>query len=400
MKQPEGFMEKEESMVCKLKKSIYGLKQSARCWNTELNKQIKNMGFKQCSSDPCIYVRDLAGIFILAIYVDDIILAGENTEVIDDIKKRISEKFDVKDMGKLHHFLGVKIIQNVQTGEIWIGQPNYTIELLSRFKMDESKPAETPVDFNSKLIKTKEEEKLCNKEIYQSAIGSLLYLSTRTRPDISFAVGNAARYCAQPSDSHWSAVKRIMRYLKGTLKLGLLYKCNNGGELVGFSDADWAGDLNDRKSTSGYIFLVSGSVVSWKSKKQSCVALSTAEAEYMSLASAAQEAIWMRRLINDIMNDEDNKSTKATIIYEDNQSAISMSRNPQYHGRAKHIDIKFHFVREQVTENHIELIYCKSEDMVADILTKAICGPQFKRLRGMMGMKNEIDITSTIEEEC
>ena len=209
------------------------------------------------------------------------------------MKKRISEKFDVKDMGKLHHFLGVKVIQNTQTGDIWIGQPNYTLELLVRFRMDESKPAETAVDTNSKLIKAEDQEGLCNKELYQSAIGSLLYLSTRTRPDISYAVVNTARFCAQPSNTHWSAVKHIMRYLKGTLNLGLMFKSNNEGELVGFSDADWAGDLNDRKSTSGYVFLVSGSSVSWRSKKQSCVALSTAEAEYMLLASAAHEGyIW------------------------------------------------------------------------------------------------------------
>ena len=157
-------------------------------------------------------------------------------------------------MGTLHHFLGVKVIQNTQTGDIWIGKPNYTTELLLRFRMDESKPAETPVDVRLKLMKAEDQEGLCNKELYQSAIGSLLYLSTRTRPDISFAVGNAARFCAQPSNSHWSAVKRIMRYLKGTLNLGLMYKCNNEEELVGFSNADWAGDLNDRKSTSGYIF--------------------------------------------------------------------------------------------------------------------------------------------------
>ena len=255
MKQPEGFIEKDKDiLVCKFRKSIYGLKQSARCWNTELNKQIKKMGFNQSSSDRCIYVRDLGEVFILAIYVDDIIIAGENTGNIDDVKKRISEKFDVKDMGKLHHFLGVKVIQNTQTGHIWIGQPNYTLELLVRFRMDESKPAETAVDANSKLIKAEDQEGLCNKELYQSAIGSLHYLSTRTRPDESYAVGNAARFCAQPSNTHWSAVKRIMRYLKGTLNLALMFKSNNEGELVGFSDADWAGDLNDRKSTSGYVF--------------------------------------------------------------------------------------------------------------------------------------------------
>ena len=218
-------------------------------------------------------------IFIIAVYVDDIIVAG---------KDKI-----MKDMGKLHHFLGIKIIQ--KNGTIWIGQSTYAKELLKRFKMEESKPVETPFDSGSKLEKAKEEDKLCNQGDYQSAVGSLLYLSTRTRPDIAFAVGYTARYCSKPTNIHWTAVKRIMRYLNGSLDLGLFYMDETTNTLVGYSDADWAGDIDDRKSTSGYLFRLSGSPISWKSKKQSCVALSTAESEYMALASAIQEAVWLRR---------------------------------------------------------------------------------------------------------
>ena len=292
------------------------------------------------------------------------------------MKKAISKRYDVKDMGELHHFLGVKVIQNHGTGEIWIGQSTYAKELLTKFIMEESKPAETLVDIGTKLLKA-EEENCYDREKYQSAVGSLLYLSTRTRPDIAYAVGNTARFCAKPTKCHWTAVKRILRYLNGTLHLGLLYGCDEKMNLLGYSDADWAGDINDRKSTSGYIFLISKAAVSWRSRKQSCVALSTAEAEYMALASAIQEAVSMRHLVS-VLNGNENGLTKPTLIFEDNQSAICMAKNQKYHGRSKHIDIKFHFVREQVAAGSVDLKYCRSEDMIADILTKGLCGPQFK----------------------
>ena len=217
-------------------------------------------------------------------------------------------------------------------------------------------------------------------------------MSTRTRPDIAFAVGNAARYCSQPSQTHWSAVKRILRYLNGTTALGLLYRPNDSRELCGYSDADWAGDSSDRKSTSGYVFMMSGSAVSWRSKKQSCVALSTAEAEYMALSSATQEGMWMRQLFASLVNEY--KLSEPTTIYEDNQSTICMAKNNQSHGRSKHIDIKYHFVREQVEQQSIKLIYCKSEEMTADILTKGLLNYQFKKLRSKLGMSTQI------QEEC
>ena len=385
LKQPEGFVSKGyEDYVCKLKRSIYGLKQSARCWNVELDKKLKGMGFKQCKSDPCIYIKNAKeGYCIIAVYVDDLIVGGENDENIELTKKTISEKFEVTDMGLLHYFLGVKVIQKLDKGEIWIGQPNFTRELLKKFQMAECKQVETPSDPGMKLSKKTETEEEYDRVRYQSAVGSLLYLSTRSRPDIAFAVGNAARYCAEPSQSHWSAVKRILRYLKGTADLGLLYERANPN-LAGYSDADWAGDINDRKSTSGYVFMLSGSAISWRSKKQTSVALSTAEAEYIALSSAAQEAIWLRQLFSDLCKDYEH--SVPTSIYEDNQSTICMTKNNQSHGRSKHVDIKYHFVREQVEQQTINILYCRSEEMTADIFTKGLAINQFKKLRTKLGM--------------
>lgn len=183
-------------------------------------------------------------------------------------------------------------------------------------------------------------------------------------------------------------MKRIIRYLRGTAELGLLYEKYSNKSIVGYSDADWAGDIVDRKSTSGYIFTLNGAAVSWKSKKQACVSLSTAEAEYMALSNAAQEAVWIQRLLEEV----DGTTNKPITIYEDNQSTIFMSQNPQFHGRAKHIDIKYHFIREQISTNAIELKYCKSEEMIADILSKELGRLQFEKLRKLIGMKQLSDI--------
>ena len=390
MQQPEGFVVKEsEKLVCRLKRSIYGLKQSSRCWNTELDYHLKEMGFSQLDCDLCTYIRIVDGnVFVIAVYVDDIILAGHNDDIMNKVKIAIGNKFNVTDMGEMHHFLGVKVVQNYTVGKIWIGQSTYAKELLIRFKMEESNPTDTPVDVGMKLMKGKDGESV-NKEKYQSVVGSLLFLSTRTRPDIAYAVGTTAKFSASPTKSHWTAVKRILRYIKGTLDLGLLYSNEESVNLVGFSDADWAGDQNDRKSTSGYIFQLSNGAVSWRSKKQSCVALSTAEAEYMALSSAFQEAAWMRQLLSGLIGIQVD-SLGPTLIFEDNQSTICMSKNHQFHGRSKHIDIKYHYVREQVAAGNIELEYCKSDDMLADIFTKGLNGPRFKKLRSMIGMTSEI----------
>lgn len=269
-----------------------------------------------------------------------------------------------------------------EAGKIWIGQPTYTADVLRKFQMENSKPVSTPIDPGTKLTKATETSKLVNKELYQSAVGSLLYLSTRTRPDIAHAVGNVSRFCSQPTMEHWKAVKHILRYLNGTQGYGLLYDKKKATNLRGYSDADWAGNLDDRRSTSGYVFKLSGAAVSWRSKRQTCVALSTAEAEYMALASTAQEAVWMQNLQSALLG----SPVTPTLIYEDNQSTICMARSPQYHGRAKHVDIKFHYVRELVERETVKLEYCPSKEMVADLLTKGLGSTQFVRLRELLGL--------------
>ena len=269
--------------------------------------------------------------------MDDILLVGKSEQKIAHVKADLGKRFLLKDMGELHYFLEVSVRQHSE--RTWIGQPAYTQAVLKKFGMENCEPARTPVSSGLKLLKATDESDSADATMYQSAVGNLLYLSGWTRPDIAFAVSNVARFWSNPTKEHWSAVKRILRYLKGTAHYGLMYFTDNNA-LTGYSDADWAGDVNDRKSTSGYLFMLGGAAVSWKSRKQTCVALSTAEAEYLALAVATQKAVWMRHLLSDIHSG----CADPTVIHEDNQSAICIGQNPQYHSRTKHIDIKYHFV--------------------------------------------------------
>ena len=209
------------------------------------------------------------------------------------MKSRLSTEFELKNLSDLQYLLGVSIIQNYTEKSVWIGQPTYTLNVLEKFGLKDAKPVATPVCVSSKLTKATEDDELFDKSLYQLAVGRFHYLSTMTRLDIKFAISNVAKYCSEPMKEHWNAVKRIMRFLKGTHNFGLLYKKSNSSSCIGFSDSDWAGDLDDQRLTSGYIFQVDGTAVSWK---QSCVSLSTAQAEYIALSQAAQEAIWLRQL--------------------------------------------------------------------------------------------------------
>ena len=248
--------------------------------------------------------------------------------------------------------------------------------------MDECKPVSTPANPEVKLVAGDESDGACNQELYQAIVGSLLYLSTKTRPDISYAVSSVARFCSKPTKEHWVAVKRILRYLKGTSNYGICYNGDTEGEVVGFSDSDWAGDISDRKSTSGFVFIQAGGAISWKSSKQTCVALSTAEAEYIALAAAVQEALWLQQLETDLLN----KSIEETIMFEDNQSTIALAKSQPIHGKTKHVDIRYHFTRSMVEAGKIKLKYCPTETMIADMLTKGLSIKQFKELRELAGI--------------
>ena len=382
MTQPEGYIVKgNESLVCKLNRSIYGLKQAPRCWNASLDKVLKELNFIQSNSDPCIYTNIYNNeLFILAVYVDDIILACKSINRINEFKGMLMTRYKMTDLDELNYFLGVKVDQI--NNNVFLSQKAYALRIMEKFGLTEANPVKTPIEPNLKLNDATSDDKLFDAAMYQSAVGCLLYLSTKTRPDISYAVGKAARFCSKPMNQHWLIVKRILRYVKGTIDFGLLYSKCESPICIGYSDSDWAGDSGDRKSTSGYTFQMSGASVSWNSCKQSCVALSTAEAEYVALSKATQEAVWLRQFLSGIHPD----SAQPMTINEDNQAAISISNDFICSKKTKHIDIKFHFVRDQINKNVIKLKYCCTDSMIADILTKGLTPDKFLRFRKMLGV--------------
>ena len=388
MSQPEGYeKEGEEELVCKLNKSIYGLKQSSRCWFNTIDEFLENSGYTKSSSDPCIYIkREGEDIMLIALHVDDLIPASNSKSMLRREKEALQERFEMKDLGEIHYCLGVQVERDKDNKRMKLHQAQYLTNLLEKFGMQDCKPAATPVDQSTKLLPNEGEP--VEKEKYQALIGGLIYAVTGTRPDLAQALGTVNQFCSNPGEEHWKAAKRILRYVKGTIDYGITFDGNKETDvqLQGYVDADWGSNPNGRKSQSGYLFTLCGGVISWASKKQSVVALSSTEAEYVAASLASQEAVWLRALLGDISFVQE----EPTMIKEDNQGAIALSKNPKYHPRTKHIDIKCHFIRDKVAKKEIVLDYCPTEQMLADLLTKPLGKTLFQRLRGLMGVRSTL----------
>lgn len=380
MAQPEGFKVRG-NFVWRLRKAIYGLKQSPRCWNNSIDKDLQQLGLTKCQYDPCIYLGSEGEMVLVALYVDDLIIAAKNYNTLNTIKNKLSNLYKVKDLGIIKNFLGIEI--KLSDDGIWIGQSDYCQKVLSLFGMSDSKPVSTPMESNVKLMKSVDGDIRTDQERYCSCIGALLYLSTKTRPDLAFSVNTLSKFSSDPNEQHWCALKRVLRYVRGTCNFGIWYS-KVGFAPVGYSDSDFAGDCDDRRSCSGYVFMLGGGAVSWSSKKQSCVALSTAEAEYMALSTASQEAVWLNNLVYKL-NFETNV-IKPVIIYEDNMSTISIANNNVISNRTKHVQIRFHYIKELINNNCINVEFCPSEEMIADVLTKALDRIKFVKFREKLGL--------------
>ena len=293
MEQPEGYViPRKENMVCKLKKSLYGLKQSPRCWNRAFTDLMKSLNFRQSQAETCIFIRRSADgnkLSIIALYVDDLIIVTTTEAEMYESKTGLRQSCKMKDMGSLHFCLGVSIKQC--TDMFKLSQKQYIQKLLKRYELLDADPVCTPMDLNVRLVADDGHSKPTDKVQYQSIVGSLLYVAIATRPDISQAVSAVSKFNSAPTEAHLTAVKRILRYLKGTIDLSLQYKCTENLDVIGYSDADWASDMDSRRSITGNVFKMSAGAVSWLSQKQSTVALSTAEAEYIALSSAAQHMV-------------------------------------------------------------------------------------------------------------
>ena len=320
---------------------------------------------------------------IFPLYVDDVIPISNDTTMLEREKNALCKRFEMVDNGEISHVLGLTVKRDRASRTLTISQPTYLQEMLERFKMSNCNSVSTPLETGRQFLKFSDGDVPFDKEIYQQAIGCLTYVSISTRPDIAAAVGALSQHMAQPSSDHWSGVKRVFRYIKGTLNFGLRFSAGDA-TLHGYSDADWAGDPDTRLSTSGYVFRIGDSCVSWSSKKQRTVARSSTEAEYVALSYAAQEAIWLRRLLSSL--GIAGPLTQPTVLYEDNNGAIDLTKNAKHHNRTKHIDIAHHFVREQVEMKEVFVTHCPSKFMVADIMTKGIPRVQFQKLRDAMGV--------------
>jgi Reverse transcriptase (RNA-dependent DNA polymerase)/gag-polypeptide of LTR copia-type/Integrase core domain/GAG-pre-integrase domain/Zinc knuckle len=388
MRQPPGFASREHpNRVCRLHKTLYGLKQSGRRWYQKLVRILVNaLGFIQVEVDQAVFFKQSGDkLTIIVVHVDDCTIAATTIELVVDLKMRLREHVEITDLGELHWLLGIEIHRDREARTISLSQRSYIESIVRRYGFEDLKPISTPMDPNVKLSTTQNPstgaQYAAMRHIpYREAVGSSMYAMLGTRPDIAFANTVVSKFSGNPGMAHWEAVKRIYRYLIGTKDMWLTY----GGEervLVGYVDADGS-MAEDRHAISGYAFLIDGGAVSWSSKRQEIVSLSTTESEYVAATHAAKEALWLRSLISQLFGN----TAEATTIFSDNQSAIALTKDHQYHARTKHIDVRFHFIRWVVENGQLRLIYCPTADMVADTLTKALPSPKVKHFAAELGL--------------
>lgn len=386
MNVPEGMKTTANvNQVCKLKKALYGLKQAPRQWYSKIHDYLViNLKFTSSKNDPCLYIRKTTSdIIIIALYVDDLLILGNSKAYILKIKEELKRRFEMKDMGAAKLMLGIEITRDRSNRKIHISQKEYSQQILERFGMEESNPAYTPMERSKNRTLDESLGKPALDVPYRQAIGSLIYLVTGTRPDIAYAVSYLSRYLENPLLSHWNAVKRVLRYISGTREHGILYGDSKSVNVKGYSDSDYAGCTEERKSTGGYIFLLGKGAICWKSKKQSVTATSTCEAEYMACCLATKEAIWLSRLLADILQKE---SPDPISIGIDNNGSIDIAKNTSINEKSKHIDVQYHFVRECVQHGKVSLIRCPTSDQLADPLTKPLDRVKLERFRDMQGI--------------
>ncbi|GJW09392.1 retrovirus-related pol polyprotein from transposon TNT 1-94 [Tanacetum coccineum] len=378
--QPDGFVNPyHPDQVYHLKKALYGLKQAPRAWYDELSNFLVSKGFSKGSIDPTLFItKHGEDILLVQIYVDDIIFGSTNPKLSKRFEKLMHSKFDMSMMGELKFFLGIQIHQSPRG--IFINQAKYAQEILKKHGMTSCDSIGTPMA--TKHLDADLSGTPVDQTKYRSMVGALMYL-TASRPDIVHATCYCARYQAKPTEKHLTAVKRIFRYLKDSINMGLWYPKDTGFELTAFSDSDHAGCLDSRKSTSGGIqFLGGDKLVSWSSKKQDCTSMSSAEAEYVSLSACCAQVLWLRTQLTDYGFHFDKIP-----MYCDSKAAIAISCNPVQHSRTKHIDVRYHFIKEQVEKGIVELFFVGTEYQLADLFTKALSEDRFKSLVRQLGMR-------------
>ncbi|CAM8971397.1 unnamed protein product [Rhodiola kirilowii] len=375
MSQPPGFIDPSRpTHVCKLLKSIYGLKQAPRIWFERMSHFLLAVGFRLSKADSSLFIYRHGGhtIFFL-LYVDDIVVTADSEDLLLRFINMLSNGFDIKDLGPLHYFLGLQVIS--QADGLHINQLKYAHDILAKYDLLQSQPVSTPMTTKSPLNST-DGTLLDNPTIFREMIGSLQYL-TITRPDIAYSVNFISQFMSQPRTPHLVAAKRILRYVKGTIDYGLYFTPQRHPvTIAAYSDADWAGCLESRRSQSGYLIYIGTNLVSWCSKKQPTIARSSAESEYRALAHASAETTWLASLLYEL----GANIQYPILLYCDNLSATYMASNPVFHARTKHIELDYHFVREKVAVGSHLVRFIPSTDQPADLLTKALHRHRHKTL--------------------
>ena len=378
--QLEGFKVKgKEHMICKLKKSMYSLKQASRQWYKKFDSFMVGHGYTRTNADHCVYVRKFPNgkFVILLLYVDDMLIVGQDAGVIGNLKKDLFKSFDLKDLGLARQILGMQILHDRKAKKLWLSQEKYIKRVLERFNMKHARLVSTPLGAHFKLRKkscssSKKEKKDIASTIYFLAVGSLIYAMVCTRPYIAHVVGVVSRFMVNPGKDHWEVVKWIFRYSRGSSKLCLTF----GGFkpiLKGYIDVDWVGDLDGRKSTLRYLFTFVGGVVSWQSRLQKCVALSTTEAEYIAANEAGKEMLWLKRFLQELGLKQDGY-----VVNCDSQCALDLSKNSMYHSCSKHIEVRYHWLRLVVEQQSFELEKIHTDENPADMLTKVVSREKLK----------------------
>ncbi len=391
MNQPAGFVSSgEEQSVCKLNRSIYGLKQASRSWNIRFDETVKQFGFSQNPDEACVYKKTQgSAITFLVLYVDDILLIGNDVEMLSAVKLWLSTHFSMKDLGEASYVLGLKLYRDRSRRLLGLSQSTYIDKIVAKYNMQDSKkgfvPSRHGIILSEKMSpKTDEELDKMKRCPYASAVGSIMYAMLCTRPDIAQAVSVVSRYQSNPGEGHWTAVKHILKYLNRTKHYCLVY---GGGslEVKGYVDSDFQSDPDDGKSNSGFVYGLNGGAFSWRSFKQSTVADSTTEAEYIAASEAAKEAVWIKKFIQEL-GVVPNIESPIT-LYCDNTGAVAQVKEPRAHQRMKHVQRKFHLIREIVKRGDVSIIKIASAENVADPLTKPLSQKVFEKHVKEMGLR-------------
>jgi hypothetical protein len=381
MQQPPGFEQGGPRMVWRLHKAVYGLKQASRAWYTTLSTQLGELGFKVSAADAGLFIISSdGGDVLLCVHVDDMLVAGAGKQ-LSLVKQGLGKVFKLKDKGEVRFHLGMEVTRDRAARSLRLTQTKYATELVGRFGMEQARTVAVPMGVASSLTKGGGTPLDPATSRYAELVGGLLYLSTCTRPDISYAVGVLSRFMGAPTKEHWTAALTVLRYVGGTLGMGLQFGGVPSLSIVGFADADYAGDLDSRRSTTGFVFKLNGAAVSWRSKCQPTVATSTSEAEYMAAAAAIKEALWLKQLLPEL----GVSAASAVQIGVDNQGAIKLL-NGSAAVRSKHIDVMHHFARERVARGEVALQYVPTINMIADFLTKPLSREKFEQFRKDAGV--------------